>query len=129
MNHQYEWGTEDVRSAFAEKLDHVVPQHDISTTTAWIKFAEELADALDSTFEAEAESLLKAFQEISTQYSPKAVAEVYATIHVQGNALLASEIPGAAERAEQGLNSNQLSDLAARGSFHAGPTLSMEDYE
>lgn len=129
MDHQYEWGTEDVRRAFAEKLDHVLPQHDVPTTTAWIKFAEELADALDSSFEAEAESLLKAFQEVSAQYSPKAVAEVYATIHVQGNALLASEIPAAAERAEQGLNSNQLSDLAARGIFQAGPTLRMEDYE
>lgn len=122
---QYEWGAEDVRRAFAEKLDHVLPQHDVSTTTAWIKFAEEMASASETTFETEAESLLKAFQEISAQYSPKAVAEVYATIHAQGNALLASEIPAAAERAEQGMTSEQLSDLAARGVFHAGPTMNM----
>lgn len=122
---QYEWGAEDVRRAFAEKLDHVLPQHDVSTTTAWIKFAEEMASTSETTFEAEAESLLKAFQEISAQYSPKAVAEVYATIHAQGNALLASEIPAAAECAEQGMTSDQLSELAARGDFHAGPTLRM----
>lgn len=122
---QYEWGAEDTRTAFAEKLDHVLPQHDVSTTTAWIKFAEELSSASETTFEAEAESLLKAFQEISAQYSPKAVAEVYATIHAQGNALLASEIPAAAKRAEQGMTSDRLSDLAARGDFQAGPTLRM----
>lgn len=125
MNSRYEWGIEDVRRSFAEKLDHVLPQHDVSTTTAWIKFAEELANASETTFEAEAESLLKAFQEISAQYSSKAVAKVYATIHVQGNALLASEIPAAAERAEQGMTSDRLCDLAARGDFHAEPTLRM----
>ncbi|MCI9402481.1 MAG: hypothetical protein HFF04_02260 [Oscillospiraceae bacterium] len=120
-NQEYEWEPFDVRRLYAEKLDHVLPQHDMPTTKAWIEFAEELADGVETTFAIEAESLVTAFKEISDRYSPQAVAAIYQTIHMPNNALLAHEILAAAEYAEQGMTSSELSDMAQRGEFEGGP--------
>ena len=66
-------------------------------------------------------SLVAAFQEISTRFSPRAVETVYQTIHVPGNALLSNEIMSAARAAEQGASIQEISDMAASGIFGGGP--------
>ena len=71
-------------------------------------------------FVKEAEDALRAFQEITRRFPPHAVAEVYQTIHVQGNALLPSEIVMAAEQAQRGSAAQELSDMAANGAFEGG---------
>ena len=102
-------------------LDKLIPQHDGHTTAAWITFAEELADGAENGFEREAASLVAAFQEISERFDPKVVNTIYQTIHVPDNALLSNEIIPAAEAAEQGASSQELSDMAASGLFGGGP--------
>ena len=102
-------------------LDKLIPQHDAHTTAAWITFAEELADGAETAFEQEMSSLVAAFQEISKRFSPRAVETVYQVIHAPGNALLSNEILPAAEAAEQGASSQELSDMAASGLFGGGP--------
>lgn len=119
---KYKWAPFDVRKLYAEKLDSVLLHHDVRTTTAWIEFAEELADSLDSTFVKEAESLIAAFQEVRNHYSPQAVAAIYQTIHMPNNALLAHEILAAAEYAEQGMTASELSDMAMHGEFEGTPS-------
>lgn len=108
-------------------LDKLIPQHDGYTTAAWIAFAEELADGAETAFEQEMSSLVAAFQEISTRFSPRAVETVYQVIHAPDNALLSNEILPAAEAAERGANSQELSDMAASGIFGGGlvPELKM----
>lgn len=102
-------------------LDKLITQHDGHTTAAWITFAEELADGAETAFEQEMSSLVAAFQEISKRFSPRAVETVYQVIHAPGNALLSNEILPAAEAAEQGASSQELSDMAASGLFGGGP--------
>lgn len=117
----YEWKPGDAQRHYAEELDYVVSQHNVATTTAWIRFAEELADGTESTFEEEAELLIAAFKEISEKYSPQAIAKVYETIHIPDNALLANEIVAAAACAEQGASVQLLSDMAKCGAFEGEP--------
>ena len=102
-------------------LDKLIPQHDAHTTAAWIAFAEELADGVENGFEREAASLVAAFQEISERFNPKVVNTIYQVIHAPGNALLSNEILPAAEVAEQGASSQELSDMAASRLFGGGP--------
>ena len=102
-------------------LDKLIPQHDGHTTAAWIAFAEELADGVENGFEREAASLVAAFQEISERFDPKVVNTIYQVIHAPGNALLSNEILPAAEVAEQGASSQELSDMAASRLFGGGP--------
>lgn len=120
-NQEYEWSAFDVRRLYAEKLDHVLTYHDTRTTTAWIEFAEELADGVDTTFAEEAEKLVSAFQKVSECHSPQAVTAIYRTIHTPNNALLAHEILAAAKYAEQGMTPSELSDMARRGAFEGEP--------
>lgn len=102
-------------------LDKLIPQHDGHTTAAWITFAEELADGAETAFEQEMSSLVAAFQEISERFNPKVVNTIYQIIHVPDNTLLSNEIIPAAEAAEQGASSQELSDMAADGLFGGGP--------
>lgn len=102
-------------------LDKLIPQHDGHTTSAWITFAEELADGVENGFEREAVSLVAAFQEISERFNPKVVNTIYQIIHVPDNTLLSNEIIPAAEAAEQGASVQEISDMAADGLFGGGP--------
>ena len=118
---QRQWAEGTPQRKYADMLDKLIPQHDGYTTTAWIAFAEELADGAETAFEQEMSSLVAAFKEISERFSPRAVETVYQVIHAPANALLSNEIIPAAEAAEQGASSQELSDLAASGIFGGGP--------
>lgn len=118
---QYQWAEGTPQRKYADMLDNLIPQHDAHTTAAWIAFAEELADGVENAFEQEISSLVAAFQEISKRFSPRAVETVYQVIHAPDNALLSNEIIPAAEAAEQGASSQELSDMAASGRFGGGP--------
>ena len=109
---QYQWAVGTPQRKYADMLDNLIPQHDAHTTAAWITFAEELADGAETAFEQEMSSLVAAFQEISKWFNPRAVETVYQVIHAPGNALLSNEILPAAEAAEQGASSQELSDMA-----------------
>ena len=124
---QYQWAEGTPQRKYADMLDKLIPQHYGYTTAAWIAFAEELADGAETAFEQEMSSLVAAFQEISTRFSPRAVETVYQVIHAPDNALLSNEILPAAEAAERGANSQELSDMAASGIFGGGlvPELKM----
>ena len=117
----YEWKDGDMRRQYAEQLDDVLPRHDVLTTAAWIKFAEEVSDWEDEEFQKEAELLIAAFKEISERYSPKAVAEVYAMVHMAQGIPLANEIIAAAEYAERGMTAPELSEMAYSGKFESAP--------
>ena len=118
---QYQWAGGTPQRKYADVLDNLIPQHDAHTTAAWITFAEELADGAETAFEQEMSSLVAAFQEISKRFSPRAVETAYQVIHAPDNALLSNEILPAAEAAEQGASSQELSDMAASGLFGGGP--------
>lgn len=123
---QYEWGDGSPQRQYAQLLDELLPQrHDVYTTSAWIRFAEELADGMETSFEQEASALTAAFQEIAGRFSPQVVTLVYQTIHAHDNVLLANEIPLAAEAAEHGATVQELADMAAAGKFEGGPAPSM----
>ena len=123
---QYQWAEETPQRKYADMLDKLIPQHNGYTTAAWIAFAEELADGGETTFEQEASSLVAAFREISKRFSSHAVETVYQAIHAPANALLSNEIIPAAEAAEQGASSQELSDMAASGLFGGGPAPTLE---
>ena len=118
---QYQWAEGTPQRKYADMLDKLIPQHDAYTTAAWIAFAEELANGVKTAFEQEMASLVAAFKEISERFSPRAVETVYQVIHEPANALLSNEIIPAAEAAEQGASSQELSDMAASGIFGGGP--------
>jgi len=116
----YEWTAQMSELTYAERLDSILPQHDVYTTGKWIEYLRELAGDMESSFNKEAEDTLLAFQEITERFPPHAVAQVYETIHIEGNALLPSEIVMAAEQAQRGATIQELSDMAANGVFESG---------
>lgn len=118
---QYEWEDGTLQKQYAELLDSILPQHNVYTTAAWIRFAEELAERAETSFEYEASSLIAVFQNIAVRVSPRAVDTVYRVIHEPDNALLTNEIPAAAEEAERGATAKELSKLVAGGRFEDGP--------
>lgn len=121
QNHsQYQWAEGTPQKRYADMLDLLLPQPDAHTTAAWITFAEELADGVESTFEQEMFALVAAFLEISKQFSSRTVNTVYQTIHVPNNALLSHEIFPAAVAAEHGADVQEISDMAASGTFEGG---------
>lgn len=117
---EYEWAPGMLELAYAERLDRILPQHDVYTTSRWIEYLSELAGDMESSFEKEAEDALLAFQEITKRFPPQVVAQVYETIHAQDNALLPNEVVMAAEQAQLGATAQELSDMAANGAFEGG---------
>ena len=117
---QYEWEEGTLWREFADQMDRLLPQPDVHTTSAWISFASELADGVETSFVLEANKLLSAFREIARNFSPNVVDTVYQVVLVPNNALLSHEIFPAAVAAEQGANVQEISDMAASGSFEGG---------
>lgn len=117
---QYEWEEGTLWREFADQMDRLLPQPDVHTTSAWISFASELAEGVETSFVLEANKLLSAFREITGNFSPDVVDTVYKVILVPNNALLSHEIFPAAVAAEQGANVQEISDMAASGSFEGG---------
>lgn len=105
---------------FAEQMDGLLLRPDVYTTSAWISFAGELAEGVETSFTLDASKLLSAFREIAGKFSPDVVDTVYQVILVPNNALLSHEIFPAAVAAEQGANVQEISDMAASGSFEGG---------
>ena len=123
---RYEWAEGTPQREYANMLDQLLPAPDMYTTALWIGFAEEIADGVESSFDREANALVAAFREISKRFSSHAVETVYQAIHAPANALLSNEIIPAAEAAEQGASSQELSDMAASGIFGGGPAPTLE---
>ena len=117
---QYEWEEGTLWREFAEQMDRLLPRPDVYTTSAWISFAGELAEGVETSFMLEASKLLSAFREIAGKFSPDVVDTVYQAVLVPNNALLSHEIFPAAVAAEQGANVQEISDMAASGSFEGG---------
>lgn len=117
---EYEWEPDSIQHQYAERLDAILPEHTVLTTSRWIEFAEELAESTASSFNEEAENIIQAFQYISERHSASAVKSVYETICVDQNALLAGEIVQAAPFAENGYTPQELGALASRGAFEGG---------
>ncbi len=120
---QYEWEYGTPYREFADRMDRLLPHPDVYTTTAWITFAMELADGVETSFVQEAEKLLSAFREIVNKFEPDVVETVYQIIHTPNNALLSHEIYPAAVAAEQGADIQKISDMAMSGAFEGGRTL------
>ena len=117
---QYEWEEGTLWREFAEQMDRLLPRPDVYTTSAWISFAGELAEGVETSFALEASKLLSAFREIAGKFSPDVVDTVYQVILVPNNALLSHEIFPAAVAAEQGADAQTISDMAASGAFEGG---------
>ena len=117
---RYEWEDGTLWREFAAQMDRLLPRPDVYTTSAWISFAGELAEGVETSFMLEASRLLSAFREIAGKFSPDVVDTVYQAVLVPNNALLSHEIFPAAVAAEQGANVQEISDMAASGSFEGG---------
>lgn len=117
---QYEWEEGTLWREFADQMDRLLPQPDVHTTSAWISFASELAEGVETSFVLEASKLLSAFREIAGKFSPDVVDTVYRVVLVPNNALLSHEIFPAAVAAEQGADVRAISDMAASGTFEGG---------
>ena len=117
---QYEWEDGTLWREFAAQMDRLLPRPDVYTTSAWISFAGELAEGVETSFVLEASKLLSAFREIAGKFSPDVVDTVYQVILVPNNALLSHEVFPAAVAAEQGADAQAISDMAASGSFEGG---------
>jgi len=117
---QYEWAAEMPEYRYAKKLDDLLPQSDVYTTSKWMEYLRELADSLESSFAREAADLLFAFREITEEYPPLTVMKVYDTIHIHGGALLPREVIMAAAAAQRGATVQELSEMAASGAFENG---------
>ena len=117
---RYEWEEGTPWREFAEHMDRLLPRPDVYTTSAWISFAGELAEGVETSFTLEASKLLSAFREIARKFSPDVVDTVYQAVLVLNNALLSHEIFPAAVAAEQGADVQAISDMAASGSFEGG---------
>ena len=117
---RYEWAEGTLWREFADRMDRLMPWPDVYTTSAWISFASELAEGVETSFTLEASKLLSAFREIAGKFSPDAVNTVYQVVLVPNNALLSQEIFPAAMAAEQGADVQAISDMAASGFFEGG---------
>lgn len=117
---QYEWEEGTPWREVTEQMDRLLPRPDVYTTSAWISFAGELAEGVETSFTLEASKLLSAFREIAGKFSPDVVDTVYRVVLVPNNALLSHEIFPAAVAAEQGADVRAISDMAASGTFEGG---------
>ena len=120
----YPWADGTPQRRYAELLDQLVPEPDAKATVEWIRFAEELAEAAETSLEKEAGDLIAAFRNLKECFPPDIVSGIYRITDTQHSALLANEFVSAAEALQNGVLAEEVIKMADSGQFEGGmPTM------
>lgn len=123
----YPWAEGTAQRRYAELLDQLVPEPDAHATVEWIRFAEELVEAAETSFEKEAGDLIAAFRNLKECFPPEIVSCIYQITDTQHSALLANEFVPAAEALQNGVSAEEVIKMADSGQFEGGmmPTMTL----
>ena len=123
----YPWADGTLRRHYADLLDQLVPGPDTKATIEWIRFAEELAEAAETSLEKEADDLIAAFRNLKEHFPPEIVSCIYRLADTQNSALLANEFVPAAETLQNGVTAEEVIKMADSGQFEGGmmPTMTL----
>lgn len=123
----YPWADGTLQRRHAELLEQIVPEPDTKATIEWIRFAEELAEAAETSLEKEADDLIAAFRNLKEHFPPEIVSCIYRLADTQNFALLANEFVPAAETLQNGVSAEEVIKMADSGQFEGGmmPTMTL----
>lgn len=123
----YPWTDDTPQRRYAELLDQIVPEPDTKATIEWIRFAEELAEAAETSLEKEADDLSAAFRNLKEHFPPEIVSCIYQITDTQHSALLPNEFVPAAEALQNGVSAEEVIKMADSGQFEGGmmPTMTL----
>ena len=123
----YPWAEGTPQRHYAELLDQIVPEADAQATVEWIRFAEELAEAAETSLEKEADDLIAAFRNLKEHFPPEIVSCIYQITDTQHSALLSNEFVPAAEALQNGASVEEVIKMADGGQFEGGmmPTMTL----
>ena len=123
----YPWTDGTPQRRYAELLDQIVPEADAQATVEWIRFAEELAEAAETSLEKEADDLIAAFHDLKEHFPPEIVSGIYQITDTQHSALLPNEFVPAAEALQNGVSAEEVIKMADSGQFEGGmmPTMTL----
>lgn len=116
----YPWTDGTPQRRYAELLDQIVPEADAQATVEWIRFAEELAEAAETSLEKEADDLIAAFRNLKERFPPEIVSCIYQITDTQHSALLSNEFVPAAEALRNGVTTEEVIKMADSGQFEGG---------
>ena len=104
-----------------------MPEPDAKATVEWIRFAEELAEAAETSLEKEAGDLIAAFRNLKKHFPPEIVSGIYLLADTQHSALLPNEFVPAAEALQNGVSAEEVIKMADSGQFEGGmmPTMAL----
>ena len=123
----YPWADGTPQRCYAELLDQIMPEVDVQATVEWIRFAEELAEAAETSLEKEAGDLIAAFHNLKEYFPPEIVSCIYQNTGTQHSALLPNEFVPAAEALRNGVPTEDVIKMADSGQFEGGmmPTMAL----
>ena len=123
----YPWADGTLQRRYAELLEQIVPEPDTKATIEWIRFAEELAEAAETSLEKEADDLIAAFRKLKEHFPPEIVSCIYRLADTQNSALLANEFVPAAETLQNGVTAEEVIKMADSGQCEGGmmPTMTL----
>ena len=123
----YPWTDGTPQRRYAELLDQIVPEADAQATVEWIRFAEELAEAAETSLEKEADDLIAAFRNLKERFPSEIVSGIYRLADTQHSVLLANEFVSTAEALQNGVSAEEVIKMADSGQFEGGmmPTMAL----
>ena len=124
---RYLWAEGTVQRHYADLLNQIVPEPDAQATMEWIRFAEDLAEAAETSFGKEADDLITAFQNLKEHFPPEIVSAIYRLTSTQHSALLPDEFVPAAEALQNSIPAEEIIKMADSGQFKGGmmPTMTL----
>ena len=124
---RYLWAEGTVQRNYADLLNQIVPEPDAQATAEWIRFAEELAEAAETSLEKEADDLIAAFHNLKEHFPPEIVSCIYQITDTQHSALLPNEFVAAAKALQNGVSAEEVIKMADSGQFEGGmmPTMAL----
>lgn len=123
----YPWAEGTPQRHYANLLDQIVPKPDVQATMEWIRFAEDLAEAAETSLEKEADDLIAAFRNLKEHFPPEIVSGIYQIANTQHSVLLPNEFVPAAEALQNGVSAEEVIKMADSGQFEGGmmPTMTL----
>ena len=127
QNSGYPWAAGTLQRHYANLLDQIVLEPDAQTTMEWIRFAEDLAEAAETSFGKETDDLIAAFQNLKEHFPPEIVSAIYRLTSTQHSALLPNEFVPAAEALQNGIPAEEIIKMADSGQVEGGmmPTMTL----
>lgn len=127
QGNDYPWAAGTSQRHYANLLDQIVLEPDVQTTVEWIRFAEDFAEAAETSFGKEADDLIAAFRNLKEHFPPEIVSAIYRLASTQHSALLPNEFVPAAEALQNGVSAEEVIKMADSGQFEGGmmPTMAL----